>query len=452
MEEIEKFELKIAELREQIKELEDELKKLRTLKAGDKRAHPRKKVLTLVDYATDKFFSDYAHNISEGGMFIGTRKPLAVGNDATLAFTMPESDIPIKVKAEVVWTGEKGMGLKFKEVDELTKGDIRSVLSETKKYPELSKKLAYNSRQKYSTPRKRKEVHAKVALAMILVFLSAGLTYGIYKTGGIKGIIPSPSLTRIHRENRDKKVETPVETLERATQDEEMKVTEEKTRLEESSDNVAPLIKNKEDTTLDRVGTKDIVVLKKRPVKDIVLLKKGLVKQKNREDIVTGTTNEILVVEKIQPPIPEGAITEEGHSRTLKEANAITDIESHIRGDILKIILTGNGVITRYKVFSLDDPTRLVIDFFKITKIFPQRLTKVNNPYVDRIRIGTHPDKVRLCLDSSKEKLPPHHILLNDNQLVIVMGEVQKSEAKEPAPAENGKAKSESPGVSSYLP
>ena len=130
MEEVEKLKLGIAELKEQIKQLEDEVRTLRTLKTGDRRAYPREEVLTLVDYATDKFFSDYAHNISEGGMFIGTKGPLAVGNDATLAFTMPESDMPIKVKGVVIWTNEKGMGLKFKEVDELIKGEIRYVLAE----------------------------------------------------------------------------------------------------------------------------------------------------------------------------------------------------------------------------------------------------------------------------------------------------------------------------------
>jgi len=131
MEEVERLKLEIVELRERIKQLKDEVKKLRTLKTGDRRAHPRKKFLTLVDYATpDKCFSGYVHNISEGGMFILTRNPLAVGTDATLAFTMPESDIPIKAKGEVIWTGENGMGLKFKEVDELTKGEIRSVLAE----------------------------------------------------------------------------------------------------------------------------------------------------------------------------------------------------------------------------------------------------------------------------------------------------------------------------------
>ncbi len=120
----------IVELRERIKELEGEVKRLRALKARDKRAYPRKEVRTLVNYALDKFFLGYVHNISEGGMFIGTKKPLPMGTKVTFAFTMPESDIPIEVKGKVIWISKKGMGLKFKEVDELTKGKIGSILSE----------------------------------------------------------------------------------------------------------------------------------------------------------------------------------------------------------------------------------------------------------------------------------------------------------------------------------
>lgn len=108
---------------------EQEVKKWTALKIGDRRLHPRKDVFTLVYYATpNKSHSDYLHNISEGGMFIQTRKPLAVGTDTILSFTMPKSNVPINVKGEVMWIDQNGMGVKFKQVDELTKGKIKSVL------------------------------------------------------------------------------------------------------------------------------------------------------------------------------------------------------------------------------------------------------------------------------------------------------------------------------------
>lgn len=130
MEEVKKLKLEIVQLRERIRELEDEVNRLRSLKTEHRRAHPRKKILTIVNYATlDKSLSDYAHNISESGMYIGSKKPLPVGTKVSLSFAVPESDIPIKVKGEVVWIGRKGMGLRFKEVDESTKGEIKSILS-----------------------------------------------------------------------------------------------------------------------------------------------------------------------------------------------------------------------------------------------------------------------------------------------------------------------------------
>jgi len=140
------------------------------------------------------------------------------------------------------------MGEHLKEHD---KEDAQSIWSSgatlfnTKKYPD------------YSPPRKKKEVHAKaalVALAMILIFLSVGLTLGftyrIYKTRSMKEIIPSPPLTQIHTP----KVET-FETLERATS-----VFADCTT---SPYYVVPLIKSKEDTTLTRVDIEDMVLLKK---------------------------------------------------------------------------------------------------------------------------------------------------------------------------------------------
>ncbi len=96
-----------------------------------RRAYPRKKVFGMVYYATsDKSFFGWVYNVSEGGVFIGTGEPLSPRTDVTLAFTMPESDIPIETKGEVMWTGQSGMGLKFKELNESTKGKIKSVLSQ----------------------------------------------------------------------------------------------------------------------------------------------------------------------------------------------------------------------------------------------------------------------------------------------------------------------------------
>jgi type IV pilus assembly protein PilQ len=115
---------------------------------------------------------------------------------------------------------------------------------------------------------------------------------------------------------------------------------------------------------------------------------------------------------------------------TSKEANTITNIESKIEGDVLKIIMTANGDVPSYKSLLLYRPTRLAIDFFHANKAFPQNLIEVDSPYVQRIRIGTHPDKLRVCLDLSEEQLPPHHIINEENRLVVIMGQNSEAESE----------------------
>ncbi len=106
-------------------------KKGKGLKFLHNRAYPRKEVLAGVHYATpDDSFFGWLHNLSEGGVFIETSQPLSIRTDIALAFTMPESNISIKTKGKVRWTGQNGMGLKFKEVDESTRDKIKSILSQ----------------------------------------------------------------------------------------------------------------------------------------------------------------------------------------------------------------------------------------------------------------------------------------------------------------------------------
>lgn len=129
--------------------------------------------------------------------------------------------------------------------------------------------------------------------------------------------------------------------------------------------------------------------------------------------------------------ISEQAMTKEENSGILKEADTIVNVESQMNGNVLEIILTGDGAITSYETFVLDNPNRLVVDVFNITKPFPQNLLKVDSPYIDSIRIGTYPNKVRLVLESVNEQIPPYRVAQKDNQLLIFLNELQKPETQE---------------------
>jgi len=142
---------------------------------------------------------------------------------------------------------------------------------------------------------------------------------------------------------------------------------------------------------------------------------------------LTGKENEANTTVSIS----EQAMSRQENPGILKEANTIVNVESQMNGNVLEIILTGDGAITSYKTFVLDNPNRLVVDVFNITKPFPQRLLKVDSPYIDRIRMGTHPNKVRLVLESFKKQIPSYRVAQRDNQLLLFLNEIQKSEAQE---------------------
>ena len=76
-----------------------------------------------VDYKKlNSFFADYTKNISKGGTFIKTRKPLPVGTRFLFKLTVPKRDDPFELLGEVVWSkaeaDEPGMGIRFIYTDD----------------------------------------------------------------------------------------------------------------------------------------------------------------------------------------------------------------------------------------------------------------------------------------------------------------------------------------------
>ena len=70
------------------------------------------------------FFSDYTKNISKGGTFIKTSKPLAIGTEFVFKLFVPFSEQAFELRGEVAWVNteahkenperdEAGMGIQF---------------------------------------------------------------------------------------------------------------------------------------------------------------------------------------------------------------------------------------------------------------------------------------------------------------------------------------------------
>jgi type IV pilus assembly protein PilZ len=93
---------------------------------ADRRIAPRGPIRLRVDYERmNAFFADYTKNISKGGTFIKTVRPLPIGTRFLFALSVPALSEPVQITGEVQWiakgdsTGpagdddEPGMGIRF---------------------------------------------------------------------------------------------------------------------------------------------------------------------------------------------------------------------------------------------------------------------------------------------------------------------------------------------------
>ena len=91
----------------------------------EKRAHIRAPIELKVEYKKmNTFFADYTKNISKGGTFIKTDRPLPVGTEFLFRLVIPSLADPVEIKGTVIWTNseerkdhpeidELGMGIQF---------------------------------------------------------------------------------------------------------------------------------------------------------------------------------------------------------------------------------------------------------------------------------------------------------------------------------------------------
>src|SRR6476659_9138812 len=96
----------------------------------------------LVSYRTvDGFITDWATNISRGGIFINTRNPLAVGSTVRLIISLPDTAFPFDLSGRVMRVNEfdnpsnqvPGMGIEFIDVDEEKRARIERFVERLRK-------------------------------------------------------------------------------------------------------------------------------------------------------------------------------------------------------------------------------------------------------------------------------------------------------------------------------
>jgi type IV pilus assembly protein PilZ len=99
----------------------------------DRRRFERAPIELKVEYKRlNTFFADYTKNISRGGTFIATQKPLPVGTEFVFALGIPEMSQPLRLQGKVIWTtlpddattaNPAGMGIEFQYADDQERRD-----------------------------------------------------------------------------------------------------------------------------------------------------------------------------------------------------------------------------------------------------------------------------------------------------------------------------------------
>jgi type IV pilus assembly protein PilZ len=119
----------------------------------DRRESPRHAITLRVDYKRmNTFFADYAKNISKGGTFIRTSKPLDVGTEFVFVLSIPEQTEHLQLHGEVMWTVDEGraseerpagMGIRFRFVDDSERQALETFVGKL-----MAEKLGRNVAQK----------------------------------------------------------------------------------------------------------------------------------------------------------------------------------------------------------------------------------------------------------------------------------------------------------------
>jgi type IV pilus assembly protein PilZ len=102
------------------------------LPQNKRKAHRLHHEIPVAYRSVGSFLTDWATNISQGGLFINTRKPLPVGTSVKILVQLPGASFPFQLEGRVTRVTEfdnhanmvPGMGVEFTDVDEAKRREI----------------------------------------------------------------------------------------------------------------------------------------------------------------------------------------------------------------------------------------------------------------------------------------------------------------------------------------
>lgn len=96
-------------------------------------------------------------------------------------------------------------------------------------------------------------------------------------------------------------------------------------------------------------------------------------------------------------------------------------IESYPIKKELRVVLLADHAIEKYETFLLDTPSRLVVDLPGKWKNTGYSELKLNVVKLQSIRIGEHPDKLRIVFDLANKKPIPPIVKKSSRGLILIL-------------------------------
>jgi|GEM_PF-217389 len=129
-------------------------------------------------------------------------------------------------------------------------------------------------------------------------------------------------------------------------------------------------------------------------------------------------------------PLPEPA------SGSLPPAKKIVNILSKREGNLLRIVVVTDGAVGSVDAFTLPNPPRIVVDLMGLKSAYSKTRLDIKDGGITTVRVGKHPDKVRLVIDVAGGRMIPYTTVRKGDQLIITIGEGAEAAApSEAAPS-----------------
>ncbi|MGD0624329.1 MAG: type IV pilus secretin PilQ [Thermodesulfobacteriota bacterium] len=166
--------------------------------------------------------------------------------------------------------------------------------------------------------------------------------------------------------------------------------------------------------------------------------------EQNLEYNLTSEGN-LLYVDLARPVVPSTPKTEEKVAaaeqpekekvapppQPLKGAKLLKQLEISAKADWVRVGIKGDGLMPDYKSFQMAKPSRLVVDLPKMTNAYPKKTVDVGSQFLKNIRIGQHPNKLRLVFTFPGAKIPPFQLAKEGQDLILLVGQTQAALPKE---------------------